>query len=95
MYYSASGKVREVRDKKEKITASVFSLFSSKEREIVKKIAENKEVTQADLNDSTGLSRVKIHRTLSSLEKRGIIKRKKRGKTYLLDFTEDFQFLNK
>lgn len=91
--YLLGMKLKKVRSKRKSITNSVFKLFTKEEREILKEIVENKGITQAGLGKNTNLNRVKIHRITSDLESKRIIKKIEKGKTYIIELTEDFEFL--
>ncbi|MBN2331142.1 MAG: winged helix-turn-helix transcriptional regulator [Candidatus Aenigmarchaeota archaeon] len=60
--------------------ADIFLL--PEEKSILGELKKSKgEMTQKDLVNKTGLSKVKIHRTLNKLEKKGVIKRAPYGMT--------------
>ena len=70
---------KEIKDIEEKLT-DTFLL--PEEREIISELKKtNYESTQSELVRKTGFSKVKVHRILNKLEKRGIVKRHEYGMT--------------
>ena len=63
---------------------SIISLLRLDERQIVEAIIDNPEVTQAKLLKVLDFSKPKLWRLIKDLENRGVIERKRHGKTYRL-----------
>lgn len=65
--------------------------FPKDQREIVEAVIENNgEISQSELPDETGLSKVKISRKLKDLERQNIIRREDRGMTNNVMLEEKF-----
>jgi uncharacterized membrane protein len=52
-------------------------------------IRKDGEALQSEISRTEGMSKLKTHRTVSSLEKKGIIKRETFGKTYRIILEND------
>ena len=72
--------------KKEKIEAGVLlALLNNDERKIISKLIEKQgEVIQTSLSRIEGLGKVKAHRLIRKLEKRGVVEIEPYGKTNLI-----------
>ncbi len=68
--------------------AIMMQALDDNEKEILKAIAEQDGITQKTLRFRTGLSKSKISQVLSSFEKKGIVKRESKGKTYAIHLTQ-------
>lgn len=62
----------------------LLSILPANERKVLKLLIERKEVEQNKLGTLSGLSRVKISRIVSVLERRGVVEKKKQGYTNLV-----------
>lgn len=71
---------------KEKLNPeAILSLLNSDERKIISKLIERKgEVIQTELSRIEGLGKVKVHRLIKKLEKRGAVEIEGYGKTNLI-----------
>lgn len=63
----------------------MHSKLNDEEKEILNFIIQNDNITQKQLSDIFG--NVKACRVIQNLEKKGIIHRKRKGKTYLIKIT--------
>jgi uncharacterized membrane protein len=67
-----------------------MTLLTENQKSLIKIIYDKKgKVSQRDLCDITGFSKSKISRNLVPLELRGLIKREKWGRTYVIYLTDD------
>ena len=67
-----------------------MTLLTDNQKSLIKIIYDKKgKVSQKDLCDITGYSKSKISRNLVPLELRGLIKREKWGRTYVIYLTDD------
>ena len=67
-----------------------LTLLTDNQKSLIKIIYDKKgKISQRDLCDITGFSKSKISRNLVPLELRGLIKREKWGRTYVIYLTED------
>jgi uncharacterized membrane protein len=89
VYYIMAGKIEETREKRMETINRLLQLLPADEREIIKKIIENKgKITQSKLSSIFG--KVKVFRIVENLRKRGIIEKKKYGKTNLIELNENY-----
>jgi len=81
-------------EKDNKIEQSKFELvlkaMDDNEKKVLKAIREQEGVTQSTLKYRTDLSKAKVSQILTSFEKKHLIKREARGKTYAVYLTENF-----
>lgn len=72
-------------EKKKIETGVLLALLNNDERKIISKIIEKKgEVIQTSLSRIEGLGKVKAHRLIKKLEKRGVVEIEPYGKTNLI-----------
>jgi uncharacterized membrane protein len=72
--------------------ADVSDMLDASEAKIVKKIIEEKgRVLQAELSHLEGVGKVKAHRIIGRLEKRGVIQTEGAGKTNVIKLTEKYR----
>jgi len=62
----------------------ILSFLRSEERETVETIIKNRDITQAKLTRILNFSKPKLWRLIKDLESRGVVERKRYGKTYIL-----------
>ena len=60
------------------------------ERKVIKAIREQQGITQNTITIRTNLSKAKISQVVNSLEKKQLVKREKKGKTFALYYRESF-----
>ena len=60
------------------------------ERKVLKAIKEQEGITQSTLKFRTDLSKAKVSQILTDFEKKHLIKRESKGKTYSVYLTENF-----
>jgi ribosomal protein S25 len=78
-----------LKEAKQKDEFSAFlSAFDEDNKKILKIIHENEGITQSTLRFKSGLSKAHLSELLQSLEKKGIVARKPKGKTYELFLKE-------
>jgi len=69
---------------------SVLKLLNETESKIVDTLINNNgELSQAKISSLTGLSKVKVFRSLEKLVSRDIVKKEKKGKTNVIRLAED------
>ncbi|MBU0527411.1 hypothetical protein KKE92_02935 [Candidatus Micrarchaeota archaeon] len=69
-----------------------LSLLQPSERKVIAKIVENKgKVLQSELSRIEGVGKVKAHRVIERLIKRGVIEKEQIGKTNVLRLTKDLE----
>ncbi|MEM5773034.1 MAG: hypothetical protein QW040_02290 [Candidatus Aenigmatarchaeota archaeon] len=87
LYYFMSPKIEENKEKQIQALFSLVEILSPEEREIVKKLIENKgEILQSKLSQSFG--KVKTFRVLENLKRRGVIEKEPYGKTNMIKLNE-------
>jgi hypothetical protein len=90
LYYFMSPKIEENKEKKIQLIFSLVEMLNPEEKEIIKKLLENKgEILQSKLSRSFG--KVKTFRVLENLRKRGIIEKEPYGKTNVIKLNEKFK----
>ena len=77
--------------KKEKINKEpLMMLLDVNEREVVKKIIENKgKISQARLVNETNLSKVQVFRALEKMKSKNIVAKNPKGKTNIIEMNDD------
>lgn len=89
VYYVMIGKIEKSREKKIEGISCVLDMLPLNEREIIKKIVENNgKITQSKLSSYFG--KVKTFRTIENLRKRGIVEKKRYGKTNIIELNEKY-----
>lgn len=89
VYYFMFPKVEESKEKKIQAVFSLVEMLRPDEKEIIKKLLENKgEIPQSRLSQTFG--KVKTFRILENLRKRGIIEKEPYGKTNVIKLNEKF-----
>lgn len=61
---------------------SMFDILPDDEQRILKAVVESPGITQIALRDRADFSKAKVSRTVSELEKRGLLYRERQGRTY-------------
>ncbi len=90
VYYLMFSRMIESEEKCIKDMNVVLEMLQHDEKEIIKKLIENKgKITQSKLSSLFG--KVKTFRILENLRKRGIITKESYGKTNRIEFTEKFK----
>ena len=81
-------------EKNKKIETDKFELIlramDDNERKVLKAIKEQEGITQSTLKFRTDLSKAKVSQILTDFEKKHLIKRESKGKTYSVYLTENF-----
>ncbi len=73
---------------------TALSLMERDERAVVGRIVEEGgRVTQSEISKVKGLGKVKAHRVLERLEKRGILEKEQYGKTNMVKLSEKYRSL--
>jgi predicted PurR-regulated permease PerM len=71
---------------------SILKLLNSNEKKVVEKLIENRgTILQSQISRMEGMSKLKAHRTVKELKKRGIINIESYGKTNRIELNEDFK----
>jgi hypothetical protein len=85
VFYILSGDI-EKKDKMIKYdTDMILKLLTPEERKVVKKIVENHgKVQQAEITYMEGYTKVRAHRIIQSLEKKGMLEKEKLGKVNVI-----------
>ncbi|MEM5766609.1 MAG: hypothetical protein QW423_03190 [Candidatus Aenigmatarchaeota archaeon] len=87
LYYFMSPKIGESKEKQVQLLFSLIEILNPEEREIMKKILENKgEIFQNKLSRTFG--KVKTFRVLENLRRRGVIDKESYGKTNIIRLNE-------
>jgi len=90
VYYFMFPKLRETEKKVAEDAQVLLDMLSTDERNVIKKITENKgELTQSKLSSVFG--KVKTFRILETLKRRGIISKESYGKTNKIKLNEKFR----
>ncbi len=89
-FFAETKKVERVEVRPEK--ESVLRLLEKDERKIVSHVAdEGGRVLQSELSHLEGIGKVKAHRLLERLEKRGVIEKETHGKTNLVKLAKEIK----
>lgn len=79
---------------KEKDASLALSLMEKDERKVVGRIVEEGgRITQSEVSRIEGIGKVKAHRILERLEKRGVLEREQYGKTNMIKLSEKYRKL--
>ena len=70
---------------------SILDFLTMDERRLVEVVMEREEVPQEEIPELTGFSKPKVSRLVKDLIDRGIVERKKFGKTYLIRLSSKFR----
>lgn len=81
-----SDALKEAKNKDE--FSAFLSAFDEDHKKVIKLIHENEAITQSTLRFKSGLSKAHLSDMVRDLEKKGIIARKEKGKTYELFLKE-------
>ena len=93
-YYFISEKYEKKIGRIHKEMEAVYKFLDKEQKKILKTIIKEKgRTTQAKLVEKTGLSRVKISRSLQKMENKNIVKRIKKGMTNEISLVEDLKNL--
>ena len=68
----------------------VLKAMDDNEKKVLKAIKEQSGITQSTLKFRTDLSKAKVSQILTDFEKKRLIKREEKGKTYAVYLTENF-----
>ncbi len=91
-YYFISEKYQKKIDRIHKDVNLTLRFLEGEERAIVNSIIDRKgKINQSDLVKDTGLSRVKISRSLMRLEQKDIIKKSKNGMTNIVEMNKNLK----
>jgi len=70
----------------------ILKFLNSGERKVVEKLIEKKgEVLQSDMSRIEGMNKLRTHRAVKDLERKGIIKRESHGKTHRIILSKDIK----
>jgi len=70
----------------------ILRLLNSDEREVLEKLIEGKgTVLQSEISRTEGMTKLKAHRAVKDLERKGIIKTESHGKTNRITLTKDIK----
>jgi uncharacterized membrane protein len=71
---------------------SILKLLNSNEKKVVEKIIENKgSALQSEISRMEGMTKLKAHRAVKELERKGIVKLEQYGKTNRIILAEDIK----
>lgn len=73
----------------------IVRLLSPDERNLIKILAGKNELTQAKLTSLSGMSRLKVFRTIEKLKEKELIEKKKKGKLRVIKIKENIKELIK
>lgn len=80
------------KEQKENDKNIILKFLNPNERVILKKLIENKgTVLQSEISRMEGMTKLKTHRTVKDLERKGVIKTETYGKTNRIILTEDIK----
>lgn len=68
----------------------VLKAMDDNEKKVLKAVKEQEGITQSTLKFRTDLSKAKVSQILTDFEKKHLIKREEKGKTYAIYLTENF-----
>jgi len=95
VFYLMESKI-EKKDIRINESSNVISrLLSSEERNLIKILAREKELTQARLTFLSKMPRLKVFRTVEKLKEKGLIEKKEKGKLRIIKMKEDIKNLAK
>jgi uncharacterized membrane protein len=73
-------------------TGSILKLLNSNEKKVVEKIIENKgSALQSEIGRMEGMTKLKTHRAVKELERKGIVKLEQYGKTNKIILAKDIK----
>jgi predicted transcriptional regulator len=93
MYHKTTSSPKE---EKIKLTnnKNILKLLNPNEKKVVEKIIENKgDVLQSEISRMESMTKLKTHRAVKELERKGIIKLEQHGKTNKIILSEDIKDL--
>ncbi len=90
LYYLLFVKVETKKDFLKEYSDKILLLLNPQERKILKLIIE-KPMTQSSIMKITGYDKVKTFRLIKRMELRGIIKRERYGKTYMIRLSDEIK----
>ncbi len=90
LYYLLFAKVETKKDFVKEYSDKILLLLNPQERKILKLIIE-KPMTQSSIMKITGYDKVKTFRLIKRMELRGIIKRERYGKTYMIRLSDEIK----
>jgi len=86
--FIAKDKLNKISFNEEKQT--ILKFLNPSERKVIEALIEkNGEILQSEITRMQGMTKLKTHRAVKELEKKGIINRKVYGKTYKIFLTDD------
>ncbi len=86
--FIAKDKTNKISFNEEKQT--ILKFLNPSERKVIEALIEkNGEILQSEITRMQGMTKLKTHRAVKELEKKGIINRKVYGKTYKIFLTDD------
>ncbi len=95
VFYLMESKI-EKKDIRINESSNVISrLLSSEERNLIKILARENELTQARLTFLSKMPRLKVFRTVEKLKEKGLIEKKEKGKLRIIKMKEDIKNLAK
>ena len=68
----------------------ILKALDDNERKVLKAVREQEGITQSTLRFRTDLSKAKVSQILTNFEKKNLVKRELKGKTYAVYLTENF-----
>ena len=71
----------------------ILKAMDENEKKVIQSVKEQEGITQSTLKYRADLSKAKVSQILTSLEKKHLIKRESKGKTYAVYLTENFWIL--
>jgi len=91
-FYFISEKYEKKITRMHKDLGLTLNFLDGEEKPIISSILNHKgKITQSEIAKSTGLSRVRIFRTLRKLEEKGIITKKPHGMTNIIELEEELR----
>lgn len=94
MGYFMVGKILKKENKVKKCSGFVEKLFSSEEYKILKLVAKNKRISQAEIVRRTHLPRLKVFRIIEKLKERKILEKyEENGKTRIIKMDKELKDL--
>ncbi|MBI5159668.1 hypothetical protein HY992_06115 [Candidatus Micrarchaeota archaeon] len=91
-FFAETKKIERVEIKPEK--ENVLTLLEKDERKVVSRIVEEGgRVLQSEISHIEGIGKVKAHRVLERLEKRGVVEKEAHGKTNLVKISRNLKGL--
>jgi uncharacterized membrane protein len=95
VYFLMAGKLIKKDTSITKHISIIEKFFTREEKEILKILAKNNNVTQAKITSQTNLPRLKVFRIIEKLKNKNLVEKQEQGKIRIIKIKEDIRNLIK